>query len=172
MELIIAPDPKLRIKTKPVKKITPRLLETFKQMIKLTKSFIDPEGVGLASTQAGVDEQFFVAKSQNGKFKICINPKVLAKSKKSKLMLEGCLSIPKFWGQIKRPVSIDASYMDETGRMHNEKLTGLDAQIFQHECDHLQGKLFMDHVLEQKARLFKVVGRDRAGGEVFEEVAL
>jgi peptide deformylase len=62
MQVIKAPDPKLRIQTKPVKKITPGHLQTFKDMVKLTKTFVDPEGVGLAATQVGLGEQFFVAK--------------------------------------------------------------------------------------------------------------
>lgn len=172
LQLVKAPDNKLRVKTKPIKKVTPGLLEIIKQMIKLTKTFIDPEGVGLASTQVGHIEQYFIAKQEDGTFKAYFNPKILSFSKKSKLMIEGCLSIPNFWGEITRPVGVSVEYINEKGEKVQEKLTGLEAHIFQHECDHLQGKLFMDIVLEQKARLFKVVGRDRTGSEVVEEVAL
>jgi peptide deformylase len=62
--------------------------------------------------------------------------------------------------------------MNENGDIIKERLKGLSAHIYQHECDHLDGKLFMDHILQQKGRLFKVVGKDRAGGDIFEEVPL
>lgn len=62
--------------------------------------------------------------------------------------------------------------MDEKGNEVKERLTGIPAWIFQHEYDHLQGKLFMDLALEQKSRVFKVVGKDRTGADVFEEVTI
>lgn len=172
MEVVKAPDQRLRVRTKPVKKITPSLLETLKQMVQLTKTFVDPEGVGLASTQVGKDEQYFVSKQEDGSFKVFFNPKILKYSKKTKLFFEGCLSIPNFWGEVIRHVWVEASYLNEKGEQIKEKLTGVDAWIFQHEVDHLHGKLFMDLVLEQKSKLFKVVGRDRTGTEVFEQVPL
>lgn len=172
MQVVIAPDQRLRVQTKPVKKITPKLSETIGQMVKLTKTFLDPEGVGLASTQIGEDEQYFVAKLEDNSFKAYFNPKILSYSKKTHVFFEGCLSIPNYYGEVTRPVSIKVSYMNEEGNTVTENLTGLIAWIFQHEYDHLQGKLFMDKILEQKSRLFKVVGKDRAGAEVFEEVPL
>ena len=172
MEVVKAPDQRLRVKTKPVKKITPGLLDTIKQMVKLTKTFLDPEGVGLASTQVGLSEQFFVAKLDGKSFKAIFNPKILSYSDKEKVFFEGCLSIPDYYGEIKRPTSITVSYMDETGKEVKEKLTGMSAWFFQHEFDHLQGTLMIDHVLAQKAKLFKVIGHDKAGAEIFEEVNL
>lgn len=172
MKVVQAPDAKLRVQTKQVKKITPSLKATIKEMIKLTQTFVDPEGVGLASTQIGEDEQYFVAKLDDGKFKAFFNPKILSFSKKTKTFFEGCLSIPNYYGEVTRPISVTVTYQDIEGNNHKEKLDGLIAWIFQHEAEHLEGKLFMDKVLEQKNRLFKVAGLDRAGNEVFEEVAL
>ena len=176
MKVVIAPDQKLRFKTTPVKKITPKFLETLKEMEKLTKTYLDPEGVGLAATQVGLTEQFFVAKLENDKgkekFKAYINPKIISYSKTTKLFFEGCLSIPDYYGEITRPSAVEVSYMDEQGKQIKEKLTGFPAWVFQHEYDHLQGKLFMDLVLSQKAKLFKVVGKDRAGADIFEEVGI
>lgn len=172
MELVLAPNAKLRVQTKPVKKVSNGLIKTTREMIKLTKSFEDPEGVGLASTQIGQNEQYFVAKQTDGSFKVFFSPKIISKSKPTKKMLEGCLSIPKIWGEVARHIWIKVSYLDESGKQINEKLTGLAAHIFQHECDHLEGKLFIDKVLQEKNKLFKVVGKDRAGDDVFEEVTL
>lgn len=172
MEVIIAPDPRLRVKTKEVKKITSSLLKTIKDMVKLAKTYKDPEGVGLASTQVGNSEQYFVLKLRDGKFKAYFNPKILKYSSKKKKFFEGCLSIPNYWGEIERPMAVTVSYWDSSGKEVKERLTGLLAWFFQHEYDHLQGKLYMDHVLEQKAKLYKVVGKDRTGADVFERVPL
>jgi peptide deformylase len=172
MQVVQAPDERLRVKTKPIKKVTPNLLKTFKEMIKLTRSFKDPEGVGLASTQIGEGEQFFVLRNSDDTFTTVINPQILTYSKKTKVYLEGCLSIPNYWGEVTRHLSVSVSYMDIKGKQVKKRLNGVAAWIFQHEYDHLQGKLYMDHVLENKNRLFKVVGRDKAGGEIFQEVAI
>lgn len=172
MEVIIAPDSRLRVKTRPVKKINENYKKVIRQMIKLTKTFVEPEGVGLASTQVGLDEQFFVAKLDDGSFKAFFNPKILKYTKRLKTQFEGCLSIPNYWGEVKRATGVTVSYTDINGKEVNEKLTGFIAWVFQHETDHLQGKLFMDMVLEQKGRLFRVKGKDRAGNEVYEEIPL
>ncbi|MBI4038067.1 peptide deformylase [Candidatus Daviesbacteria bacterium] len=176
MQIIHAPDPKLRVKTKPVKKITPGLLSTLKQMIKLTKTFKDPEGVGLASTQVGFDGQFFVAlasppASEAGKkFLSVINPKILSTSKRTKKYFEGCLSVPNVYGEVKRYTNIKVSFLDESGKLHLKALKGIPAWIFQHEMDHLEGTLFSDRVLQQKSKFYKWMGRDKTGQDIFEEI--
>lgn len=172
MQIVIAPDSRLRVKTKPVRKFTPRYNQIIKDMIKLTKTFLDPEGVGLASTQVSLDEQFFVAKMDDGIFKAFFNPKITKVSKITKAYTEGCLSIPSYWGEVKRHLWIDVEYQDLSGKVIKERLKGLEAHIYQHECDHLHEKLFMDHILEQKSKLFKVVGKDAAGADIYEQVPL
>ncbi len=214
MKIIVAPDQKLRIQTKRVKKITPGLLATITEMVKLTKTFVDPEGVGLASTQIGLGEQFFVAKVPNydargdgergaparsrrseatrmhdgavsrqdpkqfiakqntEQFITVINPKILSTGKRTKKYLEGCLSIPNYYGEINRFTNIKVSYQDQTGIQINANLKGILAWIFQHEMDHLSGILFPDRVLEQKGKFYKVVGKDKAGADIFEEITL
>lgn len=183
MEVIKAPNPKLRIKTKPVKKVGPALADLTGKMIRLTGSFKDPEGVGLASTQIGLDECFFVGKigkkGSDGKqklakyfFKVFINPKILSASKRSKKYFEGCLSIPDYYGEVNRSLSIKVSYQDLEGKSITENLKGVDAWIFQHEVDHLNGVLFPDRVLEQKGRFFKFTGKDKTGADTFEEMTI
>jgi len=172
MKVVIAPNNCLRAKTRPVKKITPGLLQTIKEMVKLTKTYLDPEGVGLASTQIGENEQYFVVKLSKGGFKAIFNPKILKSSKKTKVFFEGCLSIPNYYGEVTRPISLSVSYLNDKGQEIKEKLIGLNAWIFQHEYDHLHSKLFVDHVLTQKSRIFKVTGKDAAGSDIFEEVEI
>ena len=172
MQLVKAPDPRLRIQTKPVKKINPALLQTLKEMVKLTKTFKDPEGVGLASTQVGLDGSFFVAKKNDGTFLMVINPKIISLGKRTKKYLEGCLSTPNLWGEVTRHLQIRVSYQDATGKMITQTLKGLLAHIFQHEIDHTNGVLFQDKVLQQGGLFYKFTGKDKTGQDTFEEVQL
>lgn len=192
MDVIKAPDAKLRIQTKDVKKITPALLQTLKDMIKLTKTFKDPEGVGLAATQVGLTDRFFVARLHDSKqkppsgpsqrkerwlnyekkFVEIINPRILSYSKRTKTYFEGCLSIPGTWGEVKRHISIKASYQDISGSNITKTLTGIPAWIFQHEVDHLDGILFSDRVLKQKGKFYKYTGKDKTGTDTFEEITI
>ena len=148
MDVIKAPNEKLRIKTKPVKKITPGLLLTLKQMIKLTKTFKDDGFISV------------------------INPKILSLGKRQKTYFEGCLSIPDVYGEVKRYTNIKVSFMNEAGKPQVQNLKGVPAWIFQHEMDHLNGMLFSDRVLEQKGKFYKWVGRDKTGTDNFEEMTL
>ncbi len=171
MQVIQAPDEKLRIVTKPVKKITPKHREIFKEMIKLTKSFKDPEGVGLASTQVGLDERFFVV-LDGEKFITVINPEIISTSKPTKKQFEGCLSIKNYWGEVKRSTGIKVKYQDENGKEVTANLKGNLAWFFQHEIDHLNGVLFPLRVMEQDGKFYKFTGRDETGTDIFEEIGL
>src|SRR3989338_11271333 len=119
LSVIKAPDAKLRVKTKPVKKINQTLKDTLKEMVKLTKTFKDPEGVGLAANQVGLEESFFVVKNgpptgETGeKFIKVINPKLISTSKRTKKYFEGCLSLPNMWGEVISHTNIRVSYQDE-----------------------------------------------------------
>lgn len=192
MNVVKAPDPALRVKTKPVKKIAPGLIQTLNNMIKLTKTFKEPEGVGLAATQIGLNERFFVARLHESKhnppsnpkerskrwkgygkdFVAVINPQILSSSKRIKTYFEGCLSIPTIWGQVKRHISIKVSYQDTKGNNIAKTLKGIPAWIFQHEVDHLNGVLFTERVLQQKGKFYKFKGKDKTGTDIFEEVSL
>lgn len=192
MQVIKAPDNRLRVKTKAVKKINHSLLKTLSEMVKLTRTFQDPEGVGLASTQVGLEESFFVARLHDSKkippsnpsqrserwknygkeFVAVINPKILLFYKRTKTYFEGCLSIPNIWGEVKRHTSIKVSYQDTNGHHITKTLTGIPAWIFQHEVDHLNGILFSERVLEQKGKFYKFTGKDKTGTDTYEEISL
>lgn len=192
MQIITAPDVRLRVKTKAVKKINPALLFTLKQMIKLTQTFKDPEGVGLAANQVGLEESFFVARLHESKhnppsnptqrserwanykkeFVAIINPKILSYHKRTKTYFEGCLSVPTIWGQVKRHTGIKVSYQDTNGSHITKTLKGIPAWIFQHEMDHLDGILFSERVLQQKGQFYKFTGKDKTGTDIFEEITL
>lgn len=186
--IVKAPNPILRSDAKLVKKITDKHQEIIKEMVQTTLSFEDPEGVGLAATQIGISEQFFIAKFDVGSgstskpeaaseraptsFVVVFNPKILWVSKKERTTLEGCLSIPEYYGDVARPSTIKVSYQDLDGKEIKETLRGVNATIFQHEFDHLHGRLFIDLVMQQKSRIYKIVGKDERGDDIFEEVSL
>lgn len=171
IKVVKAPDTKLRVQTKPVKKINQGLIQTLKNMVKLTKTFKDPEGVGLASTQIGLDGRFFVAKSGED-FIPVINPRILSMGKRTKEYFEGCLSVPNMWGEVRRATNIRVSYQNEGGKTLTVPLKGVLAWIFQHEMDHLNGILFSDRVLEQKGKFYKYTGKDKTGTDLFEEITI
>lgn len=171
MEVLRAPDPRLKITTKPVKKISATLANLTREMIKLTLNFKDPEGVGLASTQIGQEERFFVGKIGGG-FKTFINPEITWFSKTTRVYFEGCLSVPDIYGHVKRSLSIKVKYQDLKGRVQQGILKGVDAWIFQHELDHLNGVLFSERVLEQRGKFYKFTGRDKTGQDIFEGITL
>lgn len=190
IKIIHAPDERLRVRTRPVKKITPGLLQTLKEMIKLTKTFKDPEGVGLAATQVGLNESFFVARlhesdkippSNPGQrkerwanyqkgFVAAINPKILSYSKRTRPYFEGCLSLPTIWGQVKRHTWVKVSHEDSQGHQITKTLKGIPAWIFQHEVDHLNGILFSERVLKQRGKFYKFTGKDKTSTDTFEEI--
>lgn len=123
-------------------------------------------GVGLAALQIGVPKAVFIAlknadefykKTKDGNTKknelgkndlfIFVNPKIIKHSKKTELMTEGCLSVPGVYGKIKRWRQVTLLALDENGRKITRGAGGLLAQVFQHECDHLSGKLFIDEAV-------------------------
>lgn len=171
MQIVIAPNQILRSKAKLVTKVSLHHLSMVQEMIKIASKFKDPEGVGLAAPQVGILERFFIAKFDDS-FKAFFNPEILFYGKRIKKFLEGCLSIPDYYGEVMRPTLIKVKYQNTEREIVYQRLTGLAAMVFQHEFDHLEGRLFVDYVMEQKSKLYKVVGKDKAGSDIFEEVVL
>lgn len=129
-------------------------------MIKTLKSAKDPEGVGLAATQVGINKRLFII-TFNGVPEIFINPELrnfseatlfdVHKRPKDR-WLEGCLSVPKLWGTVNRPYSVEVEYLSPVdGKLEKRarKFEDIDASYIQHENDHLDGILFTDRILEQ-----------------------
>ena len=146
------PDQDLRIKAKPV--------ETFDEELKtLTDDMFETmhsvNGIGLAATQIGVAKQVAVIDISPEKNEplVIVNPKIqiLDPSKKEDYD-EGCLSVPGFFENISRPSDIKLSYQDLNGKKQEIKPEGLLTKVVQHELDHLNGRLFVDHISELKRR--------------------
>ncbi len=142
----------LRTLAEPVERITPEIRELIRKMKKIMKT---NNGVGLAAPQIGVQKQIFVAEllyegEENGIFYAVINPKITNISKEKERLEEGCLSLPKLYGEVERPKKIQVEYLNEMGKKKRLRASGLLARIFQHEIDHLNGDLFIDKVKEVK----------------------
>ncbi len=134
-------DPILRQKAKPVKivgAVERMLIATMFETMEAHK------GIGLAGPQVGIAEQIFVVDTGKEAFAV-INPKIL-KSSGGEIMEEGCLSIPNVHVNVKRATAIEVEFTDEENHLVRAKLSGLTAKVFQHEFDHLQGKLIIDYL--------------------------
>ncbi len=146
------PDQDLRIKAKPV--------ETFDEELKtLTDDMFETmhsvNGIGLAATQIGVAKQVAVIDISPEKNEplVIVNPAIqILDPSKTEDYDEGCLSVPGFFEKISRPSDIKLSYQDLNGKKQEIKPEGLLTKVVQHEFDHLNGRLFVDHISELKRR--------------------
>jgi peptide deformylase len=158
----------LRQKAKRVGKIDKKILEVITDLKDTLKIQKEPEGVGLAAPQIGKSLQIFLADYKDFK-RVVINPKIVSiegpkkevkKKREKNEILEGCLSLPYYYGPLKRAEKVVLEYMDEEGNQKLETFLNFDAQIILHEIDHLNGILFIDRLLEDKKPLYKVDGDD------------
>lgn len=182
MKIVTTPNPILTQPAKPVPTVDKKVLEFIEEMKKTLLATQNPKGVGLAAPQLGKSWQIFIARRSLGEggshIQVFINPQILWKSEEMtegvperENKLEGCLSIPGIWGHIKRHQTIKLRYKTADDKTHTKKFSGFLATIIQHEMDHLEGKLFPSHVLEQKGKFYKLV-KNEEGKEILEEVNL
>ena len=134
-------DPCLVTKSKAVKEVGPveRML-----ISAMFETMVACRGVGLAAPQVGINEQIFVVDTGKEVF-AAINPRIL-KGTGSEVMEEGCLSIPRVLVDIKRAKTVWVEFTDGENRHVRAQLNGLVGKVFQHEYDHLQGKLILDYL--------------------------
>ncbi|PIP30098.1 peptide deformylase [Candidatus Jorgensenbacteria bacterium CG10_big_fil_rev_8_21_14_0_10_54_38] len=140
----------LRRKLPPVdlaRENTKELKELVKQMrTEMRKA----NGIGLSANQVGVEKRLFVAQVPDDqgrvKFYAVVNPEIVKTSKDTAVLEEGCLSVPERYGFVERPLRVTLQGFDVNGKKLKIKAWGLLARVFQHEVDHLNGTLFVDHV--------------------------
>lgn len=145
-------DPVLRKKAAPVTTVGSGERMLIKAM---WAAMYEYKGVGLAAPQVGISQQIFVADSGDGDGPIAIiNPKIIKKAGSAK-MEEGCLSIPGIQVKVRRPAEIWVQYTDENNQKVERHLTELLARVFQHESDHLQGKMIIDYATLAQKTLFR-----------------
>lgn len=166
--IISLPDKRLRAVSKPVAKIGS---ETKKIVADMFETMYDAPGVGLAAIQLGIPQRIVTIDATRGEEEknpiAIINPELLWSSDEMGVMEEGCLSIPEFAGEVERPERIKARFMNLEGQMVEVEAEGLFARVFQHELDHLNGVLFIDHLSKLKRdrvtkRFIKAAKRETA----------
>jgi len=163
-KIVLSKDPVIRQKAKPIKKFDKKIKQLAEDLIDTLRVQKDPEGVGLAACQIGKSLAIFAFLDKDKKIRVIANPKVVEtkynKKKTKKSILEGCLSIPDYYGHVKRPSEITIKYQDLVGQEKTETFKGFQAHIIQHEIDHLNGVLFIDHLIEQKQPLYELKGSE------------
>jgi len=140
MEILIHPDPRLRVKCKSIEKVTDEYRELAKKMY---ETMLAADGLGIAANQVGLDIRLIVLKDDD-KPLYMFNP-VPAKSEGKQINFEGCLSYPGVSRKLKRAREITVRYRDINNKVSYRVLTGMMAVAFAHEFDHIQGVLFEDH---------------------------
>lgn len=165
-KVLASTDPKLRLKSRPVTKIDKKVLKIIQDLKDTLRVQKDPEGVGLAAPQIGKNLRLFLI-SYEGVERVVINPEILTVRKpttenrqpKTEIM-EGCLSLPNFYGPLKRASYVRIKYLNESGGEKIEEFKDFFAQIILHEIDHLEGILFIDRLLSQKKPLYRLKGKE------------
>ncbi len=146
--ILIHPDPRLKKTCAPVDAVTPEIERLAADML---ETMYGAPGVGLAAPQVGVLKRVFVmdcVKEEDTPPRplVLINPEIVSYSNEMNTYEEGCLSIPEHYGEVTRPARVTMRWMGLDGTTHEEEFAGLWATCAQHELDHLNGKLFIDHL--------------------------
>lgn len=149
--ILTAPDPRLKVVSEPVATVDDQIRALADDMI---ETMYEADGIGLAAVQIGVPKRILVMDidqtTGEKNPKVYINPKILWASDEMAKAEEGCLSVPDIWDDVERPAKIRAEYQDQTGTLHTIEVDGLLATCLQHEMDHLDGVLFVDHLSKLK----------------------
>jgi peptide deformylase len=152
--LIILPDPLLRQVSKPIERVD---AETKRLAQDMLDTMYDAPGIGLAAVQIGVGRRVLVIDvSREDEEKtplVFINPEILSSSEDRSVYEEGCLSIPDYYAEVERPAQVTVKYVDREGKEQTIDAEGLLATCLQHEIDHLNGILFIDHISRLKREM-------------------
>ena len=154
MQIIVAPDSRLNKISKKVEIIDDSITSTLNQML---ECMYQNNGIGLAAPQVGILKRLVVIDCSDNKdikkpLKF-INPEITKLSKNISEFEEGCLSLPSQYAKVKRPSEITLKYKNIEGMICEGKFSGLEATCIQHEIDHLDGKLFVDHISKLKKNI-------------------
>ena len=150
-EIIILPDKRLRLVSEPVKTVDAGVRALVDDMF---ETMYEAPGVGLAAIQIGVPTRIVTAdtakKDEEKRPQVFLNPEVVWSSEDKASYEEGCLSIPEYYEEVERPTQVKVRYMDIDGKSQEIEANGLLATVLQHEIDHLNGVLFIDHISKLK----------------------
>jgi peptide deformylase len=150
-DIIILPDKRLRSVSKPVAAIGDDIRTLVADMF---ETMYEAPGIGLAAIQVGVPARVIVMdlskREAEAEPRVFINPEITWSSEEQSLYEEGCLSIPDVHEDVERPARVKIRYLDLQGKPHEEDAEGLFATCIQHEVDHVNGVLFIDHISKLK----------------------
>jgi peptide deformylase len=150
-DILILPDKRLRQVSEPVKKIDAGIRQLVEDMF---ETMYEAPGIGLAAIQVGEPKRVItmdLAKKEESKNpQVFINPEILWASEDKAIYEEGCLSIPEYYSDVERPAQVKVKYIDLEGKPRELEASGLLATCLQHEIDHLNGVLFIDHLSKLK----------------------
>src|SRR6266550_5668864 len=150
-DILILPDKRLRQVSDPVKKIDASLRKLIEDMF---ETMYDAPGIGLAAIQIGAPKRVITMdlakKEEPRKPQVFINPEIVWTSQEKATYEEGCLSIPEYYDDVERPAQVKLKYLDLEGKPREVEANGLFATCLQHEIDHLNGVLFIDHLSKLK----------------------
>jgi peptide deformylase len=150
-DILLIPDKRLRVVSKPVKAIDAEIKALVEDMF---ETMYDAPGIGLAAIQVGVPRRVVTMdlskKDEDKAQRVFINPEILWLSDDKIAREEGCLSIPEFYEDVERPGEVRVKYLDLAGKEQELEAGGLLATCLQHEIDHINGVLFIDHISKLK----------------------
>ena len=154
-DIIILPDKQLRLVSQPIEKVTTEIRKLAEDMF---ETMYAAPGIGLAAIQVAQPVRLITMdlakKSEDGEVnpqpRVFINPEILSASEETSVYEEGCLSIPEYYEEVERPARVRVRFTDLDGKMHEEDAEGLFSTCIQHEIDHLNGVLFIDHLSKLK----------------------
>ena len=154
LPIIVAPDPRLKKRAVPVAQVDDELRRLMDDML---ETMYDAPGIGLAAPQVGVLKRVIVVDVSRedeapAPYKM-VNPELVWTAEEQAVYEEGCLSLPDHYAEVKRPSAAKIRYLDENGEAREIEAEGLLATCIQHEMDHLEGILFVDHISALKRRI-------------------
>jgi peptide deformylase len=150
-DIIKLPDPRLRLVSAPVKAVDTEIQKLIEDMF---ETMYEAPGIGLAAIQIGAPYRVvtmdLAKKDDPPEPQVFINPEIVSVSDEKATYEEGCLSIPEYYAEVERPAQVTVRYLDLKGKPQQVEATGLLATCLQHEIDHLNGVLFIDHISKLK----------------------
>ena len=164
--LVILPDPVLRLVSRPVERVDGHLRRLADDML---ETMYDAPGIGLAAIQVGEPLRMLVIDlsrdDEPAAPQVFINPEIVEKGDAASVYEEGCLSIPDYYAEVERPAIVRVRHLDRDGKAQEVVAEGLLATCLQHEIDHLDGVLFIDHISKLKrdmvVKKFRKLAKDR-----------
>jgi peptide deformylase len=150
-DIIVLPDKKLRLVSEKVTKVDADVLKLVEEMF---QAMYDAPGIGLAAIQIGEPRRVvtldLAGKDDPKQPQVFINPEITWSSEAMNIHEEGCLSIPDYYEEVERPAEVKVKYLDRDGKEQETHASGILATCLQHEIDHLNGVLFIDHLSKLK----------------------